>query len=79
MLEKEKLEQEHKEKEIEDVGVDYITPYLNKLSNPKTLSKEEAQKIREQCLTDFKQILLNRAISIQKQFEQVSFKHCSLY
>ncbi|CAH1365697.1 unnamed protein product [Tenebrio molitor] len=69
MLEKEKAEQEHKEKEIEDAGVEYLAPYLNKLKNPESLTPSQAFKLKEECLNEFKQLLLNRAICIQKQFE----------
>ncbi|KAJ3649538.1 hypothetical protein Zmor_021277 [Zophobas morio] len=69
MLEKEREQQEHKEKEIEDAGVEYLAPYLSKLGNPESLSPRSAAKIREECLNDFKQMLLNRAVDIQKQFE----------
>ncbi|RZC40202.1 hypothetical protein BDFB_010555, partial [Asbolus verrucosus] len=70
MLEKEKEEQEHKEKEIEDAGVDYLTPYLNKLGHPEKLTPQQAAVIKDECLADFKKLLLNRAIVIQKQFEK---------
>ncbi|XP_008199980.1 dynein regulatory complex subunit 7 [Tribolium castaneum] len=69
MLEKEKQEQEYKEREIEDAGVEYLTPYLTLLGNPESVTPVEAFKIKEKCLSDFKQLLLNRAICIQKQFE----------
>lgn len=70
MLEKEKLEQEYREKEVE-VEIDYLAPYLVKIKNLSKLTYTQANQIRNLVLADYKQLLLNRAIDIQKQFERV--------
>ncbi|KAF5280263.1 hypothetical protein FQR65_LT03071 [Abscondita terminalis] len=72
MKEREQQEKEHREREVED-EVDYLTPYIARLGKLKVvLSRSEAQHVRECCLKEFKQILLDRAINIQTQFDSLS-------
>ncbi|KRT84369.1 hypothetical protein AMK59_1088 [Oryctes borbonicus] len=67
MLEREQQQKEHREREVEE-ETDFLSPYLAKLSN-KLISEAVAQKLRMDCLRDFKQLLLDRANDIQHQFE----------
>lgn len=43
------------------------------LGNPESVTPVVAYKVKDKCLNDFKELLLNRAIGIQKQFEHVIF------
>ncbi|XP_033216734.1 dynein regulatory complex subunit 7-like [Belonocnema kinseyi] len=44
-----------------EVTVDLLAPYIESLGNPSTLTKEQAFKINEQFLNDFKQSQVDRA------------------
>ncbi|KAF5292280.1 hypothetical protein FQA39_LY03314 [Lamprigera yunnana] len=71
MKEKEREEKEQKEREVED-EVDYLTPYIARLGKLKEqLTLDEVEQACDWCMKDFKQMLLERAIDIQKQFEVV--------
>ncbi|XP_046490335.1 dynein regulatory complex subunit 7 isoform X1 [Neodiprion pinetum] len=50
--------------------MDYLGPYLASLGNPVYLSRTEALQVQEQCLTDFKQKLIDRANCILETFEK---------
>lgn len=52
--------------------MDYLGPYLARLGNPVYLNKTEALQVREDCLTDFKQKLVDRANCILESFEKSS-------
>lgn len=52
--------------------VDYLAPYLARLGNIKYLTKMQAREIRNDCIADFKQLLVDRANSVLKQFETAS-------
>lgn len=53
-------------------NVDYLAPYLARLGNPQPLQQRQALEVRELCLSDYKQLLVDRANRMQKQFEAVS-------
>ncbi|KAF7280698.1 hypothetical protein GWI33_005555 [Rhynchophorus ferrugineus] len=73
MLEQEEKQRLYKEKEVEE-EVDYLSPYLARLGNPSYLNYKQALEVKYQCLTEFKELLVNRANDIQKQFEITSEK-----
>ncbi|XP_049785904.1 dynein regulatory complex subunit 7 [Schistocerca cancellata] len=63
-------EQQKIEKQIREVEAetDYLAPYLARIGNPPTLTRQQALKIREECLSDYKQFLVDRATNIQNLF-----------
>nr|CAD7448662.1 unnamed protein product [Timema bartmani] len=63
--------QEQSKREVE-TDVDYLGPYLARLGDPESLSHDEALQMRESCLSDFKQLLVDRANHIQTMFEKES-------
>ncbi|XP_056633325.1 dynein regulatory complex subunit 7 [Diorhabda sublineata] len=73
MLDKEEQARVYKEKEIEE-DVDYFAPYLAKLGGPPRLTFSQAKEARDCCLREFKELLVNRANVMQKQFEKMSDK-----
>nr|CAD7457084.1 unnamed protein product [Timema tahoe] len=70
-LRKEQQLQEQSKREVE-TDVDYLGPYLARLGDPESLSHDEALQMRESCLSDFKQLLVDRANHIQTMFEKES-------
>ncbi|KAK0082261.1 hypothetical protein PV325_010761 [Microctonus aethiopoides] len=69
MLAQEELLRAQSKREIEK-EVDYLEPYLARLGNPKKLTKAQALQIRDECLNDFKQSIINRANNIWRKFEE---------
>lgn len=55
-----------KEKEM-----DYLAPFLARLGDPPTLTKEQAQRVHDDCLQDLKTRLIDVANIIQTRYEQV--------
>ena len=55
-----------KEKEM-----DYLAPFLARLGDPPTLTKDQAQRVHEDCLQDLKTRLIDVANIIQTRYEQV--------
>ncbi|XP_051166732.1 dynein regulatory complex subunit 7 isoform X2 [Leptopilina boulardi] len=60
ILEQEKLLKAEIEKEKEEI-IDLLAPYVEKFGKPLTFSKEEALKIKDEFLKDFKQTQVDRA------------------
>ena len=58
-----------------DMELDYLAPFLSRIGDPKTLSKPDAVKIREECLQDLKQRLIEKANLIQARFEKVFYRN----
>lgn len=71
MLERENESKKHKEKEVE-VNTDFLAPYLIKFGKVEKLSFNESLEVRNQCIQDFKQMLLNRANELYRKFEKAS-------
>ncbi|PSN57290.1 Dynein regulatory complex subunit 7 [Blattella germanica] len=61
-----------------DVELDYLAPYFARIGNPESVSLEEALKIREDCIRDFKQLLVDRINKTQKAFEELATKMVEL-
>ncbi|KAJ9591544.1 hypothetical protein L9F63_001898, partial [Diploptera punctata] len=57
-----------------DMELDFIAPYFASLGDPKKITLAQALNIRENCSTDFKQMLANRINKIQKEFEKLAKK-----
>lgn len=51
--------------------MDYLAPFLAQIGDPSHLSRAEAYKLKEECLQDLKQRLIDRANLIQARFEKV--------
>ncbi len=67
--------QEKKQREEEmrkrDMELDYLAPFLARIGDPKKLERQDAYKIKEECLQDLKQRLIDKANLIQARFEKV--------
>jgi len=51
--------------------MDYLAPFLARLGDPPTLTKDQAQRVHDDCLQDLKSRLVDMANLIQKRYEQV--------
>ena len=51
--------------------LDYLAPFLARIGNPEKLTRGDASKVREECLGDLKQRLIDKANLIQARFEKV--------
>jgi len=51
--------------------MDYLAPFLARLGDPSTLTKEQAQRVHDDCLQDLKSRLVDVANLIQKRYEKV--------
>ena len=56
-----------------DMELDYLAPFLSRIGDPKALTHHDAMKIKEECLQDLKQRLIDKANLIQARFEKVIF------
>ena len=74
------LVQEKEQQELmaqrEEKEMDYLEPFLEQLNvedikNVK-LTRQQAMKLRDDCLTDLKQRLVDKANLIQARFDRVS-------
>lgn len=54
-----------------EAETDYLATYLVQFGG-KPLSQEEAQEVHQQCLDDYRQLLLDRAVSIQNKYDKVN-------
>ncbi|XP_014205782.1 dynein regulatory complex subunit 7 [Copidosoma floridanum] len=70
MAKVEKLKAQSK-RELEG-KVDFLQPYFARIGNLKYLTLKQATEIRDACLNDFKQALVNRANHILREFEKCS-------
>lgn len=51
--------------------MDYLAPFLARLGDPPILTKDQAQRVRDDCLQDLKARLIDVANIIQTRYEQV--------
>ena len=51
--------------------MDYLAPFLARLGDPPTLTKDQAQRVHDDCLQDLKTRLIDVANIIQTRYEQV--------
>lgn len=61
---------ERSNREVE-TDVDFLAPYFVS-SEDKELSAERAAQIRDRCLADYKDLLVQRANRIKQMFEKVT-------
>ena len=63
------LEEKMRKQEME---LDYLAPFLAQIGNPEKLTRQQAYKLKEDCLADLKQRLIDKANLIQARFEKVN-------
>ncbi|KAF6021549.1 CCDC135 [Bugula neritina] len=66
-LERQLLEEKMRREEME---VDFLAPFLAQMGDPEKLTKEQAFTLKDQCLADLKQRLIDKANLIQARFEK---------
>lgn len=59
--------------------IDYLAPFLAQIGDPEKISRQQAYKLKEDCLADLKQRLIDKANLIQSRFEKVCFISFYLY
>ena len=57
----------------EEMELDYLAPFLAQIGNPDVLTEKQAKEMKEDCLADLKQRLIDKANLIQARFEKVIF------
>ena len=62
------LEEKLRKQEME---IDYLAPFLAQMGDPEKISRQQAYKLKEDCLADLKQRLIDKANLIQARFEKV--------
>ncbi|XP_030059427.1 dynein regulatory complex subunit 7 isoform X3 [Microcaecilia unicolor] len=67
--EMERALQEERQRQAEQ-ELDYLAPFLARLGNPEKLVKWQAIQLRDDCLADLKERLINQANIIQARFEK---------
>ncbi|XP_043937261.1 dynein regulatory complex subunit 7 isoform X2 [Protopterus annectens] len=65
----ERLQMEERLQRMEQ-ELDYLAPFLIQIGNPEKLTKMQAIQLKEDCLSDLKQRLIDRANLIQSRFEK---------
>lgn len=55
----------------QDMELDYLAPFLAQIGDPQKISRQPAYKLKEDCLADLKQRLIDKANLIQSRFEKV--------
>jgi len=51
--------------------LDYLAPFLAQVGDPEKITPKLAYKLKEDCLSDLKQRLIDKANLIQARFEKV--------
>ena len=51
--------------------LDYLAPFLAQIGIPDKLTRQQAYRLKEDCLADLKQRLIDKANLIQARFEKV--------
>ncbi|XP_078419512.1 dynein regulatory complex subunit 7 [Cetorhinus maximus] len=64
-----RLEEEQRMRRAEE-ELDYLAPFLARLGQPRRITKKVALTLRNDCLTDMKQKLIDKANLIQNRFEK---------
>lgn len=55
----------------EEQDLDYLAPFLIQIGHRKKMTKGQALRVRDDCLTDLKHRLVDKANIIQARFEKV--------
>ncbi|XP_005093754.1 dynein regulatory complex subunit 7 [Aplysia californica] len=66
-LERQQLEEKMRKQEME---IDYLAPFLAQMGDPEKIARNEAFKLKEDCLADLKHRLIDKANLIQSRFEK---------
>ncbi|ESO96481.1 hypothetical protein LOTGIDRAFT_115813, partial [Lottia gigantea] len=66
-LERLQLEEKMRKQEME---IDYLAPFLAQIGDPEHVQRPQAFKLKEDCLNDLKQRLIDKANLIQARFEK---------
>ena len=69
-FQQERLQEEEK-KRREDMEIDYLAPFLAQIGDPDKINRQQAFRLKEDCLADLKQRLIDKANLIQARFEKV--------
>jgi len=71
-LRRDELERQQREEEMRkrDMELDYLAPFLARIGQPEKLSPSDAIRVKEECLSDLKQRLIDKANLIQARFEK---------
>lgn len=56
----------------QEMEIDYLAPFLAQIGDPEKLTKQQAYTLKEDCLMDLKQRLIDKANLIQARFEKVT-------
>lgn len=70
LLIKERLQLEEKMRR-QEMDLDYLAPFLAQIGDPEKISRPQAFRLKEDCLSDLKQRLIDKANLIQARFEKV--------
>ncbi|XP_045186908.2 dynein regulatory complex subunit 7-like isoform X2 [Mercenaria mercenaria] len=70
-LERQQLEEKMRKQEME---IDYLAPFLAQIGDPDKITRQQAYKLKEDCLADLKQRLIDKANLIQARFEKETQK-----
>jgi hypothetical protein len=54
-----------------ETHVDFLAPYFARIGNPEQISYDQGLEIKENCIADFKQLLVDRINRIQEYIEEV--------
>ncbi|XP_053127437.1 dynein regulatory complex subunit 7 [Hemicordylus capensis] len=65
----ERLQQEERQRQVEQ-DLDYLAPFLVQMGGVEKMTKWVALRLKEDCLSDFKQRLVDKANLIQARFEK---------
>ncbi|XP_067406158.1 dynein regulatory complex subunit 7 isoform X2 [Emydura macquarii macquarii] len=65
----ERLMQEERQRQVEQ-DLDYLAPFLIQMGSTEKMSKWQALRLKEDCLSDFKHRLIDKANLIQARFEK---------
>ncbi|GFR82652.1 dynein regulatory complex subunit 7-like [Elysia marginata] len=66
-LERQQMEEKMRKQEME---IDYLAPFLAQMEDPEKIGRADACKLKEDCLADLKQRLIDKANLIQFRFEK---------
>ncbi|KAH3848102.1 hypothetical protein DPMN_090451, partial [Dreissena polymorpha] len=70
-LERQQMEERMRKQELE---IDYLAPFLAQIGDPEKITRQQAYKLKEDCLMDLKQRLIDKANLIQARFEKETQK-----
>lgn len=58
-------------KRKQEMDIDYLAPFLAQIGNPEKLTRQQAYRLKEDCLSDLKKRLIDKANLIQARYEKV--------